>query len=124
MYARTGARDAPPKTILADQLLTAHLAARPSKAPRDVVRQLGEAIDSLLDDPEIKPDEIREGLRMLRAKPRLGPGALKNLVDEYRQGVADPGLAQRASPPRQRDYSRGGAGDPLDDEDYTKEATL
>jgi hypothetical protein len=98
--ARTGARAAPPKTLLANQLLDEHLAALAARPPRDVIRQLGEAIDSLLDDSVIKPDEIREGLRMLRARPRLGPGALKNLVDEYRQQQADPGLAQRASPRR------------------------
>ena len=61
--------------------------------PRDVARRVGEQIDLLLDDPDITPDEIRQGLAKLRANPRLGPGVLPSLVNEVRQLAADPRLA-------------------------------
>ena len=71
-------------------------------------------IDALLDDSHVKPDEIREGLAVLRSRPDLGPGALAALVDEIRQKRANPALASRASPRRppakQTNYS---------DEEYT-----
>jgi hypothetical protein len=119
------ARDAPsPRrgTPAANRLLDEHISACAAKPPRPVAAKVGEAIDVLLDDPDIKPDEIREGLRRLRAKPHLGPGVLASLVNEYRQEQADPSLTQRGSP--KRDYSRGGAGDPLTNEDYSKGAIL
>jgi hypothetical protein len=102
MDAHAGARAAPPPrgTLIANQLLAEHVAACAAKPPRPVQGKVGEAIDALLDDPEIQPDEIREGLRRLRAKPNLGPGVLPSLVNEYRQELADPSLAQRASPKR------------------------
>jgi hypothetical protein len=52
-------------------------------------------IDSLLDDPEISPDEISEALRRLREKPNLGPGILPSLVNEVRQEQAHPELARQ-----------------------------
>ena len=58
----------------------------------------GEVIDSLLDDPEIKPDEIREALAKLRANPQLHPKVLPSLVNEIRQLEANPELGNRASP--------------------------
>ena len=121
------ARDAPSPqrgTLTANHLLDEHIAACAAKPPRPVAAKVGEAIDALLDDSDIKPDEIREGLRRLRGKPHLGPGVLASLVNEYRQEQADPSLIRRGSPKRPRDYSRGGAGDPLDNEDYSKGAIL
>ena len=50
----------------------------------------------LLDDPEIDPDEIRQGLAKLRANPKLGPGVLSSLVNEIRQLAAHPELAPGA----------------------------
>lgn len=71
--------------------------------PRDVARRTGEQIDRLLDDPEIKPDEIREGLALLRTKPKAGPGLLPDLVNEVRQKHAHPELGARP-PGRRRPY--------------------
>jgi len=113
------ARDAqPPRgTPTANHLLDEHIASCAAKPPRPVAAKVGEAIDTLLDDPDIKPDEIREGLRRLRGKPHLGPGVLASLVNEYRQELADPGLKQRASP-RRAGNRRGGASDDLSGEVY------
>jgi hypothetical protein len=113
------ARDAPPPrgTPTANHLLDEHIAACAAKPPRPVAAKVGEAIDVLLDDPDIKPDEVREGLRRLRAKPHLGPGVLASLVNEYRQELADPGIKQRASPHRAGNR-RGGASDDLSSEVY------
>jgi len=59
--------------------------------PREVARRVGEKIDSLLDDPDIDPDEIREGLRRLRSNRKWGPGMLPDLVHEVRQERAGAG---------------------------------
>jgi hypothetical protein len=92
--------------------------AKPSP-PRDVLRQVGERIDSLLDDPEITVDEVRVGLRRLLTNRKWGPGMLPNLVDEYRQEQAGQGapLARReqehqarTSRAMQRAIEREGAG--------------
>lgn len=100
MHARAGARAEPPPTVLGNQLLDEHIAACAAK-PSGITRgKLGGAIDTLLGDAEITPDDIREGLALLRSKPHLGPGVLASLVDEVRQLKADPSLAQRASPQR------------------------
>jgi len=119
--ARAGARAASQPTVLGCQLLDEHVAACAAKPARPTRTKLGEAIDALLDDSEVNPDEIRKGLALLRSKPHLGPGALASLVDEVRQVAANPSL-RRGAP--KRDYSRGGAADPLDNEDYSKGAIL
>ena len=116
------ARDRATVTLLANSLLDEHRRRVHPPLPRDVARQTGQQIDKLLSDPEIQPDEIRAALAKLRAKPKLGPGLLPNLVHEVRQEHAHPELTRPASP--RRDYSRGGASDPLDSEDYSKEAIL
>ena len=85
-------------TLLGNAILDEHRRLTRPPLPRDVARQTGEQIDALLDDPEIQPDEIREGLARLRAKPKLGPGILPNLVHEVRQERAHPELAARSSP--------------------------
>jgi hypothetical protein len=112
------ARNHAASTLLANSLLDEHRRLTRPPLPRDVARKTGEQIDSLLGDSEIDPDEIREALTRLRAKPKLGPGVLPSLVHEVRQERAHPELAS-GSPKRPRDYSRGGAGDPLDNEDYS-----
>lgn len=87
-------------TLLANSLLDEHRRAIKPSLPRDVARRVGEQVDSLLDDPEIQADEVREGLRRLRSNRKWGPGMLPNLVHEIRQersGQGDPGRA-RASP--------------------------
>lgn len=90
--AREAPRSKPAATLLANSLLDEHKRLVRAPLPRDVARRTGEAIDSLLDDPEITPDEIRKGLAKLRANPRLGPGVLPSLVNEVRQLAADPSL--------------------------------
>ena len=113
---RAGAREAPPPrgTPLANQLLDEHIAACAAPPSRPTRTKVGDMIDALLDDSHVKPDEIREGLAVLRSRPDLGPGALAALVDEIRQKRANPALASRASPRRppakQTNYS---------DEEYT-----
>jgi len=95
-----GGRDARvAATMLGTALLREHTEQLKPKPPRDVMRRTGEQIDLLLDDPEITPDEIRAGLAMLRAKPKLGPGVLPGLVHEYRQLQANPDLADDKPPP-------------------------
>lgn len=96
------ARDRATVTLLANSLLDEHRRLTHPSLPRDVARQTGEQIDKLLGDPEIKPDEIRAALAKLRAKPKLGPGLLPNLVHEVRQEQAHPELTARASPPADR----------------------
>ena len=120
---RASAREAPPPrgTPLANQMLDEHVAACAAPPSRPTRTKVGDMIDTLLDDPNVKPDEIREGLTKLRARPDLGPGTLPALVDEIRQKRANPELASRASP--RRDYSRGGAADPLTDQHYGEGAT-
>jgi hypothetical protein len=78
-------------TLLANSLLDEHRRSVKPSPPRDVIRQIGERIDSLLDDPEISPDEVREALRRLRANRKWGPGMLPNLVNEIRQENAGQG---------------------------------
>jgi hypothetical protein len=89
-------------TLLGNAILDEHRRLTHPPLPRDVARQTGEQIDSLLDDPGIQPDEIREALARLRTKPKLGPGILPNLVHEVRQEQAHPGLAVRGSPAGRR----------------------
>jgi hypothetical protein len=96
--AREAPRSKPAATLLANSLLDEHKRLSRVTLPRDVTRMTGEAIDSLLDDPEITPDEIKRGLAKLRANPRLGPRTLPVLVNEIRQLDADPSLSTRASP--------------------------
>ena len=80
-------------SILGSSLLKEHTEQVTPVPPRDVTRRTGEQIDGLLDDSEIKPEEIRAALGLLRAKPNLGPGVLPNLVNEVRQKAAHPELA-------------------------------
>jgi len=91
--AREAPRSKPAATLLANSLLDEHKRLVRVTLPRDVARRVGEQIDLLLDDPDITPDEIRQGLAKLRANPRLGPGVLPSLVNEVRQLAADPRLA-------------------------------
>ena len=88
-------------TLLANSLLDEHRCCVRPPMPRDVARRVGEKIDSLLDDPDIDPDEIREGLRRLRSNRQWGPGMLPNLVHEVRQERAGQG-APRAGPADRR----------------------
>lgn len=78
-------------TLLGNSLLDEHRRLVKPPLPREVARQLGEKIDSLLDDPDISPDEVREGLRRLRSNRKWGPGMLPNLVHEVRQEWAGQG---------------------------------
>jgi hypothetical protein len=78
-------------TLLGNALLDEHRRCVKPPLPRDVARRVGERIDSLLDDPDISPEEIREGLRRLRSNRQWGPGMLPNLVHEIRQELAGEG---------------------------------
>ena len=104
-------------TLLANSLLDEHRRLTRPPLPRDLARKTGEQIDSLLGDSEIGPDEIREALARLRAKPKLGPGVLPSLVHEVRQERAHPELASRSSP-RRGSMRGGGAADPLTNQVY------
>jgi len=101
--ARERARDpAAAATRTANSLLEEHRRLTTPSIPRDVARRIGEQIDSLLDDPEISTDEIREGLTRLRSNRKWGPGMLPNLVHEVRQERAGTGQPRARSPdPRQ-----------------------
>lgn len=115
------AREARPHaevTLLGNSLLDEHRRLVRPSLPRDVARKTGEQIDKLLGDPEIKPDEIRAGLAKLRAKPKLGPGLLPDLVHEVRQERAHPELTAKPPPPRRNGMRGGGAADPLTDQVY------
>jgi len=90
-------------TLLGNSLLDEHRRQVRPSLPKDVARRTGEQIDSLLDDPEIDPEEIREGLRRLRANRRWGPGMLPNLVHEVRQEHAGQGGGVPAKPSRQQE---------------------
>ncbi len=90
MVARE-ARSRSAATLLGNSLLDEHRRLVRPPLPRDVARQVGEKIDSLLDDPDIDPEEIREGLRRLRSNRKWGPGMLPNLVHEVRQEQAGQG---------------------------------
>jgi hypothetical protein len=79
-------------TLLANAILDEHKRLVRPALPRDVQRRIGEQIDLLLGDPEVTPDEIRQGLAKLRANPRLAPGVLSSLVNEVRQLAAHPEL--------------------------------
>lgn len=81
-------------TLLGNAILDEHRRLVKPSLPRDVARRVGEQIDLLLDDPEITPDEIRQGLAKLRSNPKLGPGVLSSLVNEIRQLNAHPELAR------------------------------
>lgn len=95
--AHAHARETPRPGMLANSLLDEHTRQITPRPPRDVTRRTGEQIDKMLDDPEIKPDEITEALALLRAKPNAGPGLLPDLVHEVRQRNAN---GSRASPRR------------------------
>jgi hypothetical protein len=94
-------------TLLGNALLEEHRRLIKPSLPRDVARRIGEKIDLLLDDPEISPDEVREGLRRLRANRKFGPGMLPDLVHEVRQERA----GQGEPPPRGRSPGRGSTTD-------------
>lgn len=83
-------------TLLGNALLDEHRRCVKPPLPRDVARRVGEKIDSLLDDPDISPEEIREGLRRLRSNRKWGPGMLPNLVHEVRQEHAGEGTPRAA----------------------------
>ena len=85
------ARTRAASTLLGNALLDEHRRCVKPPLPRDVARRLGERIDSLLDDPDISPEEIRQGLRRLRSNRQWGPGMLANLVHEIRQELAGKG---------------------------------
>lgn len=89
-------------TLLGNAILDEHRRLVKPSLPRDVARRVGEQIDLLLDDPEISPDEVRQGLAKLRANPKLGPGILSSLVNEIRQLAAHPELDAGRASPRQR----------------------
>jgi hypothetical protein len=116
------ARSRAQASLLGNSLLDEHRRHTRPPLPRDVARGFGEQIDSLLDDPQIAPDEIREALARMRKKPKLGPGVLPSVVHEVRQERAHPELASRASPPG--GYRRGGASDPLTDQKYGSGSTV
>lgn len=99
-------RAGPPKTMLANALLKEHVDLTSPTPGRETQKRTGDQIDLLLDDSNINPDEIREGLALLRSKPHLGPGALASLVDEVRRLRARPELEQRASPAVRREQER------------------
>ena len=88
-------------TILGNAILDEHRRLVKPSLPRDVTRRLGEAIEELLDDPEIMPDEIRAGLTKMRLNPKLGPGVLSSLVNEIRQITAHPELERGPASNRQ-----------------------
>lgn len=87
-------------TILGNAILDEHRRLVKPSLPRDVARRTGDAIEELLDDPEIAPDEIRAGLALLREKPKLGPGALSSLVHEVRQLREHPELSYGRTSPK------------------------
>lgn len=78
---------AAPPTLLGNQLLDEHLAACRQAPPREVKQRTGAKIDALLDEG-IDPDEIRAGLRLMRSRPRTGPGLLPDLVFEAKTVAA------------------------------------
>lgn len=83
--------------FIGNTLLGEHERACARRPPRDVLRRTGEAIDRLLDE-QIDPDDIRAGLALLRARPKLGPALLPDLVHEARITAQD---NQQHSPPPQ-----------------------
>lgn len=91
-------------TLLANSLLDEHRRMVRPPLPRDVARRVGEKIDALLDEPDIDPDEIREGLRRLRSNRKWGPGILPDLVHEVRQERAGEGTP-RAGPGDRREQA-------------------
>lgn len=103
------AHERDPVTPEGIRLLDEHIAACTVHPPRDVLRTLGEKIDSLLAE-NFTPDQIREGIRVMRARGK-GPGLLPHIVNEL-VNPPDP----RASPNGGR--RRGGAADPLTDQKY------
>jgi hypothetical protein len=90
------ARSRSATTLLGNAILDEHRRLVKPSLPRDVAQATGLKIDSLLDDPEISADEIREALRRLRSNRKWGPGMLPNLVHEVRQELAGEGTP----PPR------------------------
>jgi len=89
-------------TLLGNALLDEHRRLVKPPLPRDVARRVGEKIDSLLDDPDIDPDEIREGLRRLRSNRKWGPGMLPYLVHEVRQERAGEGAPRAKATDRRQ----------------------
>ncbi|MFG2001738.1 hypothetical protein ACGFNU_21560 [Spirillospora sp. NPDC048911] len=74
--------------FIAHKLLDEHIDACRQRPPRDVLQKTGEKIDALVAEG-IEPSDIRKALALLRARPRLGPGTLPNLVHEARSEPAD-----------------------------------
>jgi hypothetical protein len=95
------AREPRARTLLGNAILDEHRRLVRPSLPRDVARRIGDHIDSLLSDPEISPDEIREALTRLRSNRKWGPGMLPHLVHEVRQERAGQG-----EPPHGRDSPR------------------
>jgi len=89
-------------TLLGNSLLDEHRRLVKPPLPRDVARRVGEKIDSLLDDPDIDPDEIREGLKRLRSNRKWGPGMLPDLVHEIRQERAGEGTPRAKATDRRQ----------------------
>lgn len=85
-------------TLIGNSLLDQHRRQIKPSLPRDVAQKVGEQIDSLLADPEITVEEIREGLARLRSNRKWGPGMLPNLVHEVRQEQAGEGEPRARSP--------------------------
>jgi hypothetical protein len=93
------ARSRAATTLLGNAILDEHKRLCHPAPPRDVLRRVGEIIDSLLDDPAISATEIREGLRRLRGNRKWGPGMLPTLVDEIRREAAGQGDPVRSRVP-------------------------
>lgn len=103
------ARSPAAATLLGNSLLDEHRRHIQPSLPRDVARRVGEQIDSLLDDPEISADEIREGLRRLRSNRKWGPGMLPGLVHEIRQeraGAGTPPVTDRRQQATNQKFDR------------------
>jgi len=92
------AREPRTRSLIGNAVLDEHRRLIRPSLPREVARKTGEHIDSLLADPDIAPDEIREALKRLRSNPKWGPGMLPHLVHEVRQEWAGNLPQGRASP--------------------------
>lgn len=75
--------------FIGNDLLNEHIAACSPRPPRKVLQKTGEQIDDLVDE-DVPAEFIRAGLAMLRARPKLGPGVLPNLVHEARFNATNP----------------------------------
>jgi hypothetical protein len=100
------ARTRAASTLLGNSLLDEHRRHIRPSLPRDVAQAVGEKIDSLLDDPAIDPDEVREGLSRLRSNRKWGPGMLPSLVHEVRQERAGEGTPQASPAVDRREQAR------------------